>query len=54
MIQKKYTLEEITGACYECYGEYMEDDYEGFVQFLKNKKEEDETKRNRKKDRHTI
>ena len=22
----------------------MEDDYEGFVQFLKNKKEEDETK----------
>ena len=37
MIQKKYTLEEITGAWYECYGEYMEDDYEGFVQFLKNK-----------------
>jgi hypothetical protein len=44
MIQKKYTLEEITGAWYECYGEYMEDDYEGFIQFLKNKKEEDETK----------
>ena len=41
---KKYTLEEITGAWYECYGEYMEDDYEGFIQFLKNKKEEDETK----------
>ena len=28
MIEKKYTLEEITGAWYECYGEYMEDDYE--------------------------
>ena len=54
MIQKKYTLEEITGAWYECYGEYMEDEYEGFIQFLKNKKEEDETKRNRKENRHTI
>ena len=44
MIEKKYTLEEITGAWYECYGEYMEDEYEGFIQLLKNKKEEDENK----------
>ena len=43
-IEKKYTLEEITGAWYECYGEYMEDEYKGFIQFLKNKKEEDENK----------
>ena len=41
MIEKKYTLEEITGAWYECYGEYMEDEYEGFIQFLKNKKKEE-------------
>ena len=34
MIEKKYTLEEITGAWYECYGEYMEDEYEGFIQFF--------------------
>ena len=32
-----YTIEEIIGAWYECYGEYMEDEYEGFIQLLKNK-----------------
>ena len=32
----------------------MEDEYEGFIQFLKNKKEEDENKGDREKDRHTI
>ena len=36
-IEKKYTLEEITGAWYECYGEYMEDEYEGFIQKLSEK-----------------
>jgi hypothetical protein len=44
MIEKKYTLEEITGAWYKCYGEHMKDEYEGFILFLKNKKEEDEKK----------
>ena len=39
-----YTIEEIIGARYECYGEYMEDEYEGFIQLLKNKKEKNENK----------
>jgi hypothetical protein len=34
MIDKKYTLKEITDAWYECYGEYMQDEYKGFIQKL--------------------
>ena len=43
MIEKKYTLEEISGAWYKCYGEYIEDEYEGFIQFLKSKNKIDDS-----------
>ena len=32
---EKYTLDEITGAWYEAYGEYLHDDYAGFIEILK-------------------
>tara|TARA_Y100001938_G_C7842099_1_gene306608 strand:+ start:208 stop:390 length:183 start_codon:yes stop_codon:yes gene_type:complete len=32
--EKKYTLKEITCAWYECYGEYMQDEYKGFLHKL--------------------
>jgi len=32
---EKYTLDEITGAWYEAYGEYIQDDYAGFIEILK-------------------
>ena len=34
-IMEKYTLDEITGAWYEAYGEYIQDDYAGFIEILK-------------------
>ena len=39
-LMKTYTLDEITGAWYEAYGEYLQDDYAGFVKILKKIKGE--------------
>ena len=39
-LMKTYTLDEITGAWYEAYGEYLQDDYAGFIEILKKIKEE--------------
>jgi len=35
-----YTIDEITGAWYEAYGEYMKDEYPGFFEVLEKPKEE--------------
>ena len=42
---KKYTLDEITGAWYEAYGEYLHDDYAGFIEILKKIKKKKSIKR---------
>ena len=34
--ERKYTLKEISSAWYECYGERLEDDYDGFIETLKD------------------
>ena len=37
-----YTIDQITGAWYEAYGEYMKDEYPGFFEVIeKPKKEKD-------------
>ena len=36
-----YTIDEITGAWYEAYGEYMKDEYPGFFEVLEKPKEEE-------------
>ena len=33
----KYSLSEISGAWYKSYGEYLKDDYEGFLKLLTKK-----------------
>ena len=32
-----YTIDEITGAWYEAYGEYLKDEYPGFLEILEKK-----------------
>jgi|TARA_R100001443_G_scaffold67354_1_gene76137 hypothetical protein len=38
----QYTLEEIIEAWSKCYGESMQEEYKGFVDYLKNKGESNE------------
>ena len=38
-----YTIDEITGAWYEAYGEYLKDEYPGFLEILEKKKNESKT-----------
>ena len=38
--EDKYSLSEISGAWYESYGEYLKDDYEGFLKLLTKKQEQ--------------
>ena len=35
-----YTIDQITGAWYEAYGEYMKDEYPGFFEVLEKPKKE--------------
>ena len=37
-----YTIDEITGAWYEAYGEYMKDEYAGFFEIIEKPKKEKE------------
>ena len=32
--EAQYSVAEISGAWYECYGEYLKDDYKGFIKQL--------------------
>jgi len=34
-----YTIDEITGAWYEAYDEYLKDEYPGFIEILEKKKD---------------
>jgi hypothetical protein len=46
---KKFTIDQITGAWYEAYGEYMKDEYSGFFEVLEKPKEENETRNTKSK-----
>ena len=37
-----YTIDQITGAWYEAYGEYMKDEYPGFFEVIEKPKKEKE------------